>query len=412
MARSRTQTERQLADLLHRARTSLDLSVAFLTRMDGTTHRLEVVDAQGPLALVFREGYTQAQERTFCHAILNGDLPPVIPDIGKNKLARTLPPAKIPRIRSWVSVPVRFSDGSLYGTFCACGLTTDKELGKRDLALMQVLAGAATVILEPDVRERERHETINARTLPILEQGGPTVVLQPIVALPSGSRVGAEALSRFPASWERPPDLCFQDAHAVGLGDQLELAALAGAAAHLDIVDGYVSMNISAATLLTPAFSYLMTRLPLHRVVLELSEHDPVQDYPALAAALAPLRSAGMQLAIDDVGAGYSSLRHILLTTPDMIKLDRAIIAGVATDPVLRTLVGALREFAHGCEASVVAEGVETVDDADALAELGVDFAQGWFFGRPGPAEALGPIAPLLIRQRANSSLAGLPRVD
>src|SRR3954464_2447880 len=102
-----------------------------------------------------------------------------------------LPAAKMPRLRSYVSVPVTLSDGSLYGTFCAAGLTTDRDLTKRDKALMDVLASAAAVIIEPEVRSQERRSEIEARLAPLREDSGPTVVLQPIVGLTSGERVGA-----------------------------------------------------------------------------------------------------------------------------------------------------------------------------------------------------------------------------
>jgi len=148
-------------------------------------------------------------------------------------------------------------------------------------------------------------------------------------------------------------------------------------------------MNVSPATLVTPECTALLAALPLGRILLELSEHDPVEDYDVLMATLAPLRARGMRLAIDDVGAGFSSLRHIVLTAPDVIKLDRSIIDGVSTDPVLTTLVRSLVDFGHGCGAQVVAEGVETGPDAAALLLLGVDYGQGWHFGRPGPPEEL-----------------------
>jgi EAL domain-containing protein (putative c-di-GMP-specific phosphodiesterase class I) len=96
-----------------------------------------------------------------------------------------------------------------------------------------------------------------------------------------------------------------------------------------------------------------------------------------------------MRLAIDDVGAGFSSLRHIVVTAPDVIKIDRSIVTGLNTDPVLTTLVRSLVEFGHGCRVRVVAEGVETAGEAAALRTLGVDYGQGWYFGRPGPPEAL-----------------------
>jgi EAL domain-containing protein (putative c-di-GMP-specific phosphodiesterase class I) len=392
MRRKRSAADQQIADLLVTAKKSLDLSVAFLSRLDGTTQHLEVVETAVPVLV--QEGAKVRQDTSFCQAILDGRLPAVIPDVTKYPEAMKLPSARIPRIRSYVSTPVHLSDGSLYGTFCAFGFRSDKELGKRDLALVEVLASAAAVIVEPEVRDQERRTEIEGRLDPVVADGGPVVLLQPIVDLATGGRVGAEALSRFPAEWGRTPDVVFAEAHSVGMGHALELQALERAAEHLDRVAGYVAMNVSPATVLTPACGELLGRLPLDRVVLELTEHDEVEDYDVLLATLAPFRAAGLRLAIDDVGAGFSSLRHIVVTSPDVIKLDRSIAAGVAGDHVLATLVGSLVTFAHGSGARVVAEGVETADDAAALRTLGVDFGQGWHFGRPGPPEALAVPVP------------------
>jgi GAF domain-containing protein len=120
--RQRSAAEQQVADLLRTAKSSLNLSVAFLSRLDGTTQHLEVVESSVPF--LFKEGVTQKQETTFCQAILDGRLPAVIPDVTKFPAAMKLPAARLPRIRSYVSVPVVLSDGSLYGTFCAAGLTS------------------------------------------------------------------------------------------------------------------------------------------------------------------------------------------------------------------------------------------------------------------------------------------------
>ena len=392
MRRKRTAADQQIADLLVTAKKSLDLSVAFLSRLDGTTQHLEVVETAVPVLV--QEGAKVRQDTSFCQAILDGRLPAVIPDVKRFPEAMALPSARIPRIRSYVSTPVHLSDGSLYGTFCAFGFRSDKELGKRDLALVKVLASAAAVIIEPEVRAQERRTEIEGRLDPVVAAGGPVVLLQPIVDLATGTRVGAEALSRFPAEWGLTPDVVFAEAHSVGMGHALELQALARAAEHLDRVGGYIALNVSPATVLTPECAGLLGLLPLDRVVLELTEHDAVEDYDRLSAALAPFRAAGLRLAIDDVGAGFSSLRHIVVTAPDVIKLDRSIAAGVATDRVLATLVGSLVTFAHGAGATVVAEGVETAEDATALRALGVDSGQGWRFGRPGPPEALAPPVP------------------
>jgi EAL domain-containing protein (putative c-di-GMP-specific phosphodiesterase class I) len=395
MPKQRTRGQQQVAELLQTAKKSLHLSTAFLSRLDGTLQHLEVVESSVPF--LFQEGVTQRQETTLCQAVLDKRLPAVIPDLRDHPAAMKLPAARLPRIRSYVSVPVVFSDGSLYGTFCAAGLTTDKQLSERDRALMEVLAAAAAVIMEPEVREQQRCAEIEHRLRPLLDGGGPTVVLQPIVDLADGERVGAEALSRFPAAWDKAPDVCFAEAHHLGEGHRLELLAVERAAGHLDLVSGYISMNLSPATLMTAEARAVLGRLPLHRVLLELSEHDAVEDYVALADTVAPLRARGMRLAIDDVGAGFSSLRHIVLTHPDVIKLDRSIVSGVDTDPVLSTLVRSLVSFGHDCGVRLVAEGVETAAEAAALRGLGVDYGQGWHFGRPVPADALarGPVAEL-----------------
>ncbi len=236
---------------------------------------------------------------------------------------------------------------------------------------------------------------IESRLRPLMAGGGPRVLLQPIVDLASGYRIGAEALSRFPKEWGQAPDEVFAEAHQVGLGDSLEMLALERAAEHLDTVAGYVAMNLSPSTLMTTRCVLLLSGLRLDRIILELSERDRISDYTALDNALAPLRARGMRLAIDDVGAGFASLRHIVLTGPDVIKLDRTIVHGVATDAELKQVVGSLVDFAHGCSATVVAEGIETADDAGTLAALGVDHGQGWHFGRPGPAADLAAYMPL-----------------
>jgi EAL domain-containing protein (putative c-di-GMP-specific phosphodiesterase class I) len=367
----RSDTDQKVAELLRTAKNSLGLSLTFLTRLDGEVQHLEVVESSIPF---FHDGQSQPQATSLCQAILDGKLPSVIPNIAKLPEAKRLPAARFPRIRSYISVPVSLSDGTLYGTFCAAGFTADNDLTKRDRALMEVLASAAATIIEPGVQERRRESDIRTRLQPIFDAGGPRIVLQPIVALADGARVGVEALSRFPAEWGQAPDEVFADATSIGVGLELEMLAVRRAADTFVGVSGYLSINFSAQTILDVRCQELLNDLPLERVVLELSEHDAVLDYGALTDALAPLRRRGLRLAIDDVGAGFASLRHILLTSPDVIKLDRSIVAGAARDPILRRLVHSLVEFGHGAGAQVVAEGVETREDAVVLRDASVDY--------------------------------------
>lgn len=383
MANDRTPAQEQIADLLRTARSSLGLSLAFLSRLEGDTQHLEVVESAIPL--LFKDGQTQVRSTSFCQRILDGALPPVIPSVKDFPEARALPAAKFPRIRSYLSVPVVLSDGTLYGTFCAAGFTADRDLQKRDQAVMEILAKAAAHILEPEVVEARVRDVAHARLDPILQAGGPLIVYQPIVDLRTGVRVGAEALSRFPVEWQTTPDVVFAEAHRIGEGVRLERQAIERAASYLADVPGYVGMNLSPDVLMDPGTQHTFAALPVERISLELSEHDPVRDYGELAACLGPWRERGMRLAIDDVGAGFSSLRHIVLTRPDSIKFDRSIVDGVHADPVLTTLIRSLVAFARDLGATTVAEGIETAQDAEALAMLEVDLGQGWFFGRPGP---------------------------
>jgi len=382
----RSDTDQKVAELLRIAKKSLGLSMTFLSRLDGETQHLEVVESTIPL---FHDGQTQPQATSLCQAILDGKLPSVIPNIAKIPEAKRLPAARFPRLRSYVSVPVSLSDGTLYGTFCAAGFTADNELSKRDRALMEVLASATATIIEPGIRERERVAAIRERVQPVIDAGGPTILFQPIVDFADGARVGAEALSRFPAEWGLAPDEVFAQTASIGMGVEFEILAVQRALAELHRFSGYLSVNFSPATLLDPRCIALLAGTPLERIVLEFTEHDRVDDYEELATALAPLRAKGMRLAIDDVGAGFSSLRHIMLTAPDVIKLDRSIVAGVSTDPVLHTLVLALVNFGHEAGARMVAEGVETREDAATLRAAGVDYAQGWYFARPGSVDQL-----------------------
>jgi EAL domain-containing protein (putative c-di-GMP-specific phosphodiesterase class I) len=402
LARLEAAADAQVRELLATARQSLGMSVTFLSRMDGTTQHLEKVDTS--IGVLFQEGYRQEQDLTLCQAIQDGALPAVIPDLREHPVAMELPAARFPRLRSYVSVPVVFSDGTTYGTFCGAGLTTDRGLADRDRALMDVLARAAAVVLEPAVRDRARVAALRERLAPVVAAGGPVVLLQPIVDLGTGRRLGAEALSRFPAAWSAPPDACFADAHHVGLGEALELMALERAATHLEQVSGYVSMNVSPAVLVSTACRELLQRLPLERVLLELSEHDPVEDYRTLRDALAPLRAAGLRVAVDDVGAGFSSLRHIVEVRPDVLKVDRSLVHGVADDPVLRELVVSLVALARSLGADVVAEGVETSRDADVLRRAGVPAMQGWLAARAAGPEALLEVYPGVLAPQVDAS--------
>lgn len=225
----------------------------------------------------------------------------------------------------------------------------------------------------------------HARVRALLADGGLEVALQPIVNAETGRVVGAEALARFADG--RGPEEWFRDARVAGMIRELSELAFDRALGLLDVLpaDCYLSVN-AGPELLTGsrlAERLLDGDLPLHRLVIEVTEHAHVTDYDALGAAMARLRGRGVRFAVDDTGAGYASLSHVLRLQPDVIKIDRSLIQGLADDPARRSLVTALVLLGLDLRASVVGEGVESTEELDILATLGVDHLQGYLLARP-----------------------------
>jgi PAS domain S-box-containing protein len=227
----------------------------------------------------------------------------------------------------------------------------------------------------------------------ILRSGDLTIAFQPIVDLTTGGIIGVEALSRFPSREGTTPDVVFAEATNAGLGLELELLAVRRALSEARLLDAalYVSINVSPPVLANASLldALQASGIDLKRVVVEVTEHTSIADYTLLTGPRQRLRDLGVRLAIDDAGAGYSSLRHIVALSPDIIKIDRALIADVGEDRARRALVMAVVMFAMEIEGTtVVAEGVETEGELDALKSLGVDAGQGYLLGRPTTSAA------------------------
>ena len=215
-----------------------------------------------------------------------------------------------------------------------------------------------------------------------------TVHLQPIIDLRTGRPAGYEALARFPIAPYHPPDWWFTEAHRLGRGIELECAAIGRALAYFRVLPehAYLSLNLSPTTLHSPELERLVSEYDPSRVVLELTEHDIVDDYETLNRNVGPLLSHGVRLAVDDAGAGFASLRHILNLAPAIVKLDRSLVADIDSDRYRRSLTSSLLRFAAEAGVEVVAEGVEREEELHTLVALGVPMAQGFLLGRPAPA--------------------------
>ncbi|HEV7679972.1 MAG TPA: EAL domain-containing protein [Candidatus Dormibacteraeota bacterium] len=247
--------------------------------------------------------------------------------------------------------------------------------------------------LQADTAEME----VRRERLGLIEQalsGALHMVFQPVVELTTRRVVGYEALSRFAMTPERPPDHWFAEAAALGRGTELEVAALRTAAElHPLLPRGvFLAVNASPATVMNRSAQEVLDHLAgAGVVVVEVTEHAPVEDYDRLRDALAPLAARGVRLAVDDVGAGFASLRHIVKLGPDIIKLDIALTRGIDADPSLQALAAAMISFASRTGKEIIAEGIETEEELDTLLELGVSRGQGYLLGRPQPLTAAKP---------------------
>jgi PAS domain S-box-containing protein len=233
----------------------------------------------------------------------------------------------------------------------------------------------------------EDEDLLRRQVQQVLDDRGIEPVFQRVVDLATGQTIGYEALARFPANAERPPNVWFDQAARVGLGEQLELLAIECALEQFGLLpdDVWLSVNASPRTLAAPRLLDVIRTVPPARLMIELTEHAEILDYEAFNAGTTGLRDLGVRVAVDDAGAGFASLRHILDIRPDVIKLDMTLTRHIDRDPARRALATALHGFAGTLNATVIAEGIEDRSELDELLVLGIDQGQGYFLGRPEP---------------------------
>jgi EAL domain-containing protein (putative c-di-GMP-specific phosphodiesterase class I) len=287
-------------------------------------------------------------------------------------------------------VPVYAGNGELYGMLCAVSRSAVPALRDKDAKVLRMLADVLTEPLASNVSRDAQSATFVHSALSMLDAGGLSIDLQPIVDLATGETASVEALARF-ASYPYSVEGWFTQAHLAGCGEQLELDAAMLAHEYLPALPGPVSLAINASpdVATTPEFLSLVTRTDPTRIVVEITEHRQATEPRAFASSIRRLQARGVQVAIDDAGTGYSDLRQILELQPDIIKLDRALVCGVEDDPVRLALVQAIVAFAKNTGVSLVAEGVSRESTADLLRELRVDYGQGFALSPPEPAASV-----------------------
>jgi len=396
-------------DLLEAAREYLDTDVAFVAEFAGGEQVFRHVAGDAALFRLSSE-LRVPLGWMYCKAMTEGTLSEAIPDTAADPVAAAMDVTFEANIGSYVGVPVSLPDGRIWGSMACVSRSPDHSVGKRDVRFMRMLAR-----IYAEQLEREEHAAVarrqkRAQIRAVLREGRLTTVLQPIVDLITGAAVGYEALARFEGETPQPPDVWFAAAEEVGLGRELELAAVRSALAHLDTValDAYLAINVSPQTAITSEFATLIEG-GTERIVIEVTEHAAIGDYPLFNSSVARLRFRGMRYAVDDAGAGFATFSHILSTKPDIVKLDMSLIRDIHRDLARRALLHGLIYFIEQINATAVAEGVETLEEAEALKRLGVHCGQGYYFGRPGEAVRAVPPSTAFEQEQRRGRVRVLP---
>ena len=394
------------ARVLELAHDHLELDVAWISEFTGGGQLVHAV--AGGATFTPEEGDLLDHPGSYCSRVVAGTLPSAIPDLRSDPRTRDLPVTQATGAGAYLGVPVRLPGGNVFGMLCSLS-DRPTPIVERDVRFVAMLAELLAAELAAEAGVNDERGDRRARIVDALDAGQPRMVFQPIVRLHDMHVCGAEALARFDAE-PRDPSLWFGEAAMVGLGTELELAAIGNALARLHELpeEAYVSLNVSPETVLDERLEAALAGTPGERILLEITEQAPIADYVPVVAALRRLRSRGVRLAVDDAGAGYASLNHILRLRPDVIKLDVALTRDVDSDPARQALAKALTDFARSIGASIVAEGVETQAELDMLSWLGVTCAQGYFLARPGDLPLPAIDAVPVGRRRAGKELRAL----
>ena len=228
----------------------------------------------------------------------------------------------------------------------------------------------------------------------MLRGGSLSVLFQPIVDLAAGRLFGFEALVRGPAdSPLHSPLTLFEAAQRHGCLLDAELAASEAVvrAFMRRELTGALFINVTPLSFGDPHFRDALDKLVAHldlpssRIVIELTEQHPMDDYERLRSAMAESRAQGFQIALDDLGAGYAGLRIWSELRPDYVKIDRHFIEGINDDPTKQGFVASIQEVASRQSCRVIAEGIETEEELETVLRLGLKLGQGYLLGRPRP---------------------------
>lgn len=373
----------EIGAMLEALRVRLDMDVAFVSRQIGSSHRFFThVAARGPTPLA--SGDHSANENSLCWLVIEGKLPERVTDTSLYENAACLPVVDQLNVRSHFSVPLRRRDGRVHGSLCCFSYRPRPDIDDHDMQMLRSLAMIISEQIESRIEREERCEDAAQEIERLIIDDALTIVHQPIYDLSDWHLIGHECLMRQKAQPQRSPLDLLQRARAAGRTLELELHAARKALATLDSShpEHFVAINVSPATLSSPALLALIPEGSETRLVIELNQQETALQQTPVKEAIKVLKSRAW-VAVKGTSASLEGLQALLDLGPDILKLDRDFLGGLAADPALRALIMALVQIAGDTGVTLIAQGVETREDLQALRELGVRYAQGFILGKP-----------------------------
>lgn len=367
--------------LLALARTHLGMEVVIVSEFTGEERILRHLEGD-PEAFGLQTGAGARLSDTYCWRVANGHLPPVIPDARADVRVRDLEVTWEADIGSYIGAPIRFSDGRVYGSVCCLSHSANPSLRERDAEFMTMLAALIGLELEPAWAAHQKRLEMFGRIREVLERGGLGVAFRPIFDLDSLAIVGYEALPRFEEGGS--PERWFADAEEIGLGADLERAAIQVSLAHLgDLSRGaYHWVRLSPRAMGSSTIRDMLTEAPGDRTIVGLTPNGPGGD-PGLVEAADDLRARGLRVAFDLAEGETTALSDIYRFQPDVLRLDAGAVGGIDADPPQRDVVSFLVRLGSEVGAAIVAEGIETRETLSVLRDLGVAYGQGYALAPP-----------------------------
>ncbi|WP_242423587.1 EAL domain-containing protein, partial [Frankia sp. EI5c] len=359
------------------------MDLAFLGRLDEEWLVLQVFDGDAASFDVL-PGSTIRREAALYPQVLAHDQPIIIPDAHADRRTSRAGMVRELGVGSYAAALVFDTDDEVYGLVGCFGHEPRPRLRPRDGRFVDLLAAFLSDAVIDLRRVWESRSRVSRLVSDLIDAGGPEIVFQPVVSLADGGIAGVEALSRFPGS-DRGPEGWYRVAEQVGLGTELELAAIRHALSVLPDLPPSVMLSVNAApaTITSGLLGLLRSFGACDRVIVELTEHERFGSDPVVMRGVRTLRERGARIAVDDIGTGYAGLEQLLQLRPDIVKIDYVITHSMDVDAARRAVAAAIVRVAEEIGSQVIAEGIETAGELRAATEAGIGYGQGYLLGRP-----------------------------